>query len=101
MIDTNNYWTFIGNVTEVRETTITVSLIEPETRDTVYKVIPKENINFDVKEDDCIKIEFTTDINNNLVGDYKISYYEIIIDEKEKQRIIQEIKDRKDRNDII
>jgi len=100
-MERNNHWIFIGNVVDVQENNIVVNLIEPYTNKTVYKLIPKDKINFNVKEDEYIKIEVVTDEKDNLIGDYKISSYDVKISKQERMKVLNEIENRKSRNDII
>lgn len=100
-MEKNKHWIFIGNVVDVQENNIVVSLIEPYTNKTIYKLIPKDKINFNVKEDEYIKIEMVTDEKDNLIGDYKISSYDVKISKQERMKVLNEIENRKSRNDII
>lgn len=85
-------WTFTGIITDISENEIIVVLLEPNTRKTVYKKIPRKDINFDCSEDDYIKI-IINEYSDNKVN-YKVEKHTISIDEKRKLRILQEIKIR-------
>lgn len=85
-------WTFTGIITDISKDDIIVALLEPSTRETVYKKIPRKDINFDCSEDDCIKI-IINEYSDNKVN-YKVEKHTISIDEKRKLRILQEIKTR-------
>lgn len=82
-------WTFIGIITDISKDDIIVALLEPSTRETVYKKIPRKDINFDFSEYDCVKI-IINEYSNDQVN-YKIEKQTIFIDEKEKLKIIQNL----------
>ena len=85
-------WTFTGIITDISKDDIIVALLEPSTRETVYKKIPRKDINFDFSEYDCVKI-IINEYSDNKVN-YKVEKHTISIDEKRKLRILQEIKTR-------
>lgn len=97
----NKHWVFIGHIVDVQENNIVVNLIEPYTNKTIYKLIPKNKINFKAKEDEYIKIEIITDEKDNLIEEYKISSYDVKVSKQERMKILKEIENRKSRNDII
>lgn len=100
-MEKNKHWVFIGNVVDIQENNIVVNLIEPYTNKTTYKLIPKDKINFNVKEDEYIKIEMVTDEKDNLIEEYKVSSYDVKISKQERMKVLNEIENRKSRNAII
>lgn len=92
-------WLFIGVIVDIDEDGIVVSLVDPATKDTVYKVIPKKDINFNCSENDYVKVT----INEYLDGstDYMVEEYVIKVNKKKRAKIIEEIKARGDRGDIV
>lgn len=97
----NKHWVFIGHIVDVQENNIVVNLIEPYTNKTVYKLIPKDKINFNAKEDEYIKIEMVTDEKDNLIEEYKVSSYDVKISKQERMKVLEEIENRKNDNNII
>ena len=85
-------WTFTGIITDISKDDIIVALLEPNTRETVYKKIPTKDINFKFSEYDYVKITINEYSNGQV--NFKVEKHAISIDEKRKLRILQEIKTR-------
>lgn len=92
-------WLFIGVVVCIDGDDIGVSLVDPATKDTICKVIPKKGINFICSENDYVKVTINEYIDGST--DYIIRKHTIKVDKRKRAKIIEEIKARSDRSDIV
>lgn len=96
-------WSFVAIVTDCSDDEyITVSTVDIETKESVYKLIPKKEINFTCSENDYILINIKqfVDIGKPKFK-YKISQYTPPSRDKNKKRIIEKISQRTNEKDII
>lgn len=96
-------WTYTALVTDCSDyENITISAIDIETGEPVYKLIPKNKIDFTCSENDYILInikEFADYNKPRFV--YNIYQYNPLKNQKLKQQIIESMKQTKNDKDII